>query len=417
MTNAPELPKPRAERLASLDALRGFDIFLLLLVDYIVESYRSGPFATYEGKYDSWLPFLNQFRHTGWGGFSLCDLIMPLFLFMAGVAIPFALAKYIGPNKTRKNGALWFRIIRRVVVLWIFGMCVQGNLLDLVPCEFKPYSNTLQTIAAGYFFTCLTYLYLPRWSRYVLFVLLLVAYWAGCTWITFESQYGTFGGGSFAHPGNLPYGIDATILGRWMHYATIEDGQTVLAPWYPYAWIYPTMNFTATTLSGMFAGELLFNTREKIKSQDESKSRSLLQWQAFFLIAITGVVFLVLGKLWDNVPEGSVAYCPVIKQLWTSSMVLWSSGLSLLLLAFFYLIYDMFKLRILKTFFIVFGANAIAAYMLVHIFHFDQIANCLTHGLEQYVGAWQSVIDNVVGAVIVWFMLWDCWKRDKILRV
>lgn len=417
MTNLPELPKPRAERLTSLDALRGFNIFLLFLVDYIVESYRSGPFASYEGKRDSWLPFLDQFRHTSWGGFSLCDLIMPLFLFMAGVAIPFALAKYIGPAGEKKNRALWIRMLRRVAVLWIFGICVQGNLLDLVPSEFKPYSNTLQAIATGYFFACLAYLYLPCWSRYVLFVLLLAGYWAGCAWITLETSHGTFGGGSFAQGTNLPYGVDVVVLGRWMHYATVENGQVVFAPGYHYSWIYSSLTFVATTLSGMFAGELLFKTREKMKAQEDGKGGLKLQLTAFVVIAAFGALLLYLGKLWDGVPEGTVAYCPIIKQLWTSSMVLYSSGLCLLLLAFFYLIYDICKLPVLKTFFIVLGANAIAAYMLVHIFHFNEIAHCLTYGLEKYIGVWQRVVDSVVGVAIVWLMLWDCWKRGKILRV
>ena len=62
---------------------------------------------------------------------------MPLFLFMAGIALPFSLAKYDTSAKT------YLRIFRRVALLWILGMVVQGKLLSLDPHKIALYSNLI----------------------------------------------------------------------------------------------------------------------------------------------------------------------------------------------------------------------------------------------------------------------------------
>lgn len=406
-----QVPKPRAERLVSLDALRGFDIFLLLMLSVM------GAFHSLEFTHDSelWQKILRQFEHVPWEGFTLCDLAMPLFVFMSGAAIPFALARYLNGEK-RDWGGLWLRIVRRVVVLWIFGMAVQGNLLSLKVENFKLFSNTLQSIAVGYFFSCLAYLYLPKAAQRGLFVALLLAFWAACKWIA----VGDCGGGSYEQGTNLAYWVDQHVLGRWMDAASVgEDGVVNFNPGYQYTWILSSLTFVATALSGMFAGDLLYTTREKMKTMipGDVKGKRFVQWQAVALLTISGAVCLVLARFWNAQPQGSFAYCPIIKHIWTSSMVLHSSGISLLLLAGFYLVFDLWKLPGLKTFFVVFGTNAIAAYMLSHIWRFNEIADRLLHGLQQYVGDWYGVVSQVGGIIIIWLILWDFWRRGKFLRV
>ncbi len=75
------------------------------------------------------------------------DLVMPLFLFMVGAAMPFSFDKYIHGND---KSAIYKKIARRFVILFILGMVVQGNLLSLDLKEIRIYTNTLQAIAVGY---------------------------------------------------------------------------------------------------------------------------------------------------------------------------------------------------------------------------------------------------------------------------
>ena len=96
------------ERLASLDILRGADMFLLLALGPVVRSIcKLYPDGT------AWLA--HQFRHVSWEGFVLWDLIMPLFLFMSGITIPFSMAKY--RSGLRPDGAFYRELLRRFCLL------------------------------------------------------------------------------------------------------------------------------------------------------------------------------------------------------------------------------------------------------------------------------------------------------------
>ena len=404
-SSAPQ-PKPR---LTSLDALRGFDVLLLLVLG-LAHAFRRGPMSEFTTNLDFWNKALDQFDHVSWEGFSLCDLAMPLFLFMAGVAIPFSLARYLRREQGASYGRAWLRITRRVIVLWIFGMIVQGNLLSLSPERFKIFSNTLQAIAVGYFFSCIVYLYLPKATHLLIFVLLLLAFWACNKYIAFNG----YGGGSYDPNGNLAYGIDLTVFGRFRDGVSIsETGEVEIHEWYTYTWLLSSLTFVATTLSGMIAGETLYRTREKLAETSSSRA----QWLAFALILVFGAVCLALGWVWGKAPESFYGYCPIVKHIWTPTMTLWSSGLSLVLLALFYLVYDIAKCPVLRLFFVVFGSNALAAYMLSHVLHFTQIADWLLYGTSQFVGIWYDTLLEFAALALIWLILFDLWRYRRYFRV
>ena len=134
-----------SKRLISLDWLRGADMVLLTLI---------GPIMW--GVHKTWqLPagLMRQFTHE-WGSLYLWDLIMPLFIFICGAAVPLSLTKRLGPDG-KSNLAYWKHVCGRVAMLWFFGLIVQGNLLQLDLKTLYPYSNTLQAIATGYFIAAL----------------------------------------------------------------------------------------------------------------------------------------------------------------------------------------------------------------------------------------------------------------------
>ena len=112
------------QRLESLDVLRGFDLFMLVGLEVALHHLSS---AVNTPTFDS---FMWCFSHVEWEGFSPWDLVMPLFMFMSGITIPFALSRY---KDAQDRSLVYKRIFKRVVLLWIFGMMCQGNLLALNP--------------------------------------------------------------------------------------------------------------------------------------------------------------------------------------------------------------------------------------------------------------------------------------------
>ena len=135
------MKQPIRQRLESLDALRGLDLFFLVALGPLLRTLvRAIDSPHLDGV--NWC-----LRHVDWIGFSPWDLIMPLFLFMSGISIPFALSRFKGEADKSK---LIYRLCKRVLLLWIFGMMCQGNLLSFDPDHLYLYTNTLQSIATGY---------------------------------------------------------------------------------------------------------------------------------------------------------------------------------------------------------------------------------------------------------------------------
>src|SRR5215211_1916698 len=150
---APVVAAPTT-RILSLDALRGFDMFWIIGGDKLALALlglipaSSAPWVE---------PAKLQFKHVDWEGFHFYDLIMPLFLFVVGAAMPFSFARRaeLGHSKSR----MMFKLLSRTVILFILGMAVQGHLLDFNLDTLHPFSNTLQSIAVGYFFSGLCMLF------------------------------------------------------------------------------------------------------------------------------------------------------------------------------------------------------------------------------------------------------------------
>src|SRR5271168_3203576 len=98
------LPAPESQRLMSLDALRGFDMFWILGADSLVH-------ALHEMSPNAPTQFLaNQLDHAEWQGFHFYDLIFPLFVFMMGVSTVFSLTKIL---ENEGRSAAVKRVLRR----------------------------------------------------------------------------------------------------------------------------------------------------------------------------------------------------------------------------------------------------------------------------------------------------------------
>ena len=321
-----------SKRLESLDVLRGFDLFCLtILCPFLHAFHRTGDYA--------WIaPVMRQFDHVAWEGFAFWDLVMPLFMFMAGVSIPFAFSKYLKSGEG--YGRIYLRILRRVVVLWVLGMLCQGNLLSLRMDHLKLFSNTLQSIAVGYLISAVLFLHLKTKMQVAVSACLLIVYWAVMTFVSVDG----YGGGNYTASGNLAEWIDRAVLGRWRDGASVDEmGAVVFPAWYNYTWILSSLNFGVTVMTGVFAGQIL-----KLKSSE------MLKMKRLFLI---GAAMVAAGWLWHW-------EMPVIKRIWTSSMVLVSSGYCFLLMGLFYYMIDYRGWKRGWGWLKVIGMNSIVAYLL-----------------------------------------------------
>jgi predicted acyltransferase len=362
------------ERLVSLDALRGFDMFWIIGGWAIMSGLGKGLNSPWFNRH-----VMPQIDHMRWEGFVAWDLIMPLFLFVVGVAMPFSFAKRLehGESKTR----LYVHILYRVAILWVLGMIAQGRLLEYDLSKLQLYSNTLQAIAAGYLVASLLMLNLRLQWQFVVTGVLLLLYWGLLALVPVPGH----GEEHFTEQGNLAIYIDRLILGHF------QDGTNP-----PYTWILSSMTFAASVMAGAFAGQLLRSNRSQVSK--------------VLILAGSGVACIFVGWAWGQV-------FPIIKHIWTSSMVLFAAGWSLLLLALFYLVIDMLRLRFLAFFFVVIGMNAIAVYMAAHVFDFRHLGDIFVGATAKWAGNWHEFIRAAAAFAILWLILFYMYRKRTFIKV
>ena len=362
------------ERLMSLDALRGFDMFWIIGGYEIVRGLGKGLHSEWLNRY-----IMPQIEHTPWAGFTAWDLIMPLFLFVVGAAMPFSFARRL--ERSESKGRIYVHVLYRVVILWVLGMIAQGHLLEYELPKFHLYSNTLQTIAAGYLISSILLLNLRLRWQYVVTAALLLLYWGLLMLVPVPGQ----GADHLGQQDNLAIYLDRLILGPF------QDGTNP-----PYTWILSSMAFGAMVMMGAFAGQLL--------RSDLGKARKVL------ILLGAGVACVVVGWGWGYI-------FPIIKHLFTSSMVLFAGGWSLLLLGLFYLVIDVLRLRRWSLFFVVIGMNAIAVYMATHVFDFRVLGDIFVRGLSKWTGDWHDFIRAVAGFAILWLILFYMYRKRTFIKI
>lgn len=368
------------ERLNSLDILRGFDLFLLVGIQPILWRLCQNP-KTNIGEI-----LKTQLDHAVWQGFNCWDIVMPLFLFMSGITIPFAFSKY--HNKTqKKDSQLWLKIIKRFFLLFLLGWIVQGNLLAFDIQRFRIFSNTLQAIAMGYLVATIAYLYLkPHWQ------ILLATSFVFIYWIIFA----TIGNNDYSPLGNIAYQIDNATLGRFKDGVIWNNGQWAFDQNYTYTWILSSLNFCVTVMLGTFAGILL-----KTTCSQTHKLRSLI---------VIGCTLIIIGLLL-NITH------PIIKRLWTSSMTLFSGGICFLLMAIFYYVIDIKKWDRPFNWLKIYGMNSIVAYVLYETINFRSIGQSLFYGTEQFLGEFYPALIETTQVGIIFGILFLLYKNNIFIKI
>ena len=308
------------DRLFSLDLLRGLDMFFLAAVGVVMQE------AFKVWQCPAWL--VDQFRHP-WVGFSAWDIIMPLFIFICGAAMPFALVRRLKEGA----GPFWRHVLKRVAILWVLGMVVQGGLLSFDPKEFSPYCNTLQSIACGYLVTAAVMTIPSVATRAAIPVLLTVVYGLIVHFC-----------GDYSKTGNITCIVDLAIFKT-----ILPEGSNqvrYITEW-GYTWFLPSMMFAVITLCGYFSAEIL--------------RAAITPWRKVGWLALFGSLSLALGRV-------LVPWVPLIKHFFTVSFTLQAIGWSILLLCVLYVLTDILKFRRGLGIFILFGQTALTAYICEGVF-------------------------------------------------
>jgi predicted acyltransferase len=350
--SAPKLP----QRLTSVDALRGFDMFWIIGADslvYALHRLSENPITNFLGV---------QLEHCDWAGFHFYDLIFPLFVFIMGVSVVFSLSKTI-EQKGRTEAVK--RIFRRTILLFIVALIYSGG--ERSPWPDIRLLGVLNRIALCYFFGGLAFCFLKPRAMVGLAVALLVGYWAIMTFVPIRdirmAHYKQEGHELVANdvdkimqdtgvkdPAKIFYNTTNWVTAKYdMGYNVANHldfkylgGRKYDTYWDPEG-LLSTMPAVVTCLLGIFAGLLLKSANYCDK------------WKVIYLISL-GAAGVILGFLWG-------LQFPVVKKIWTSSFVLVAGGFSAILLGVFYQVVDVWKYQKWCQPFIWMGMNSITIYL------------------------------------------------------
>ena len=296
-------------RLISLDAMRGFTIAGMIIVN--------DP--------GSWNHVYAPLLHADWNGITPTDFIYPFFLYIVGVSIALAYQKRLDKNADKK--ALVKKIFIRSLKIFALGI-----FLWLWPdFDFTSlrWAGVLQRIALVFLPCGILFLYTNWRQQLGIGAGILVVYWIIMAYLP------------------VP-GIGAPDLSvpekNWAHFIDnkLLPGVLWQKTWDPEG-ILSTFPAIVTGITGMLTGHIILNVKDDFKK---------LSW-----IFFTGWGMMVVGGIWNW-------FFPINKPIWTSSYVMYTSGLAAMNLGAFMLIVDIMGIKKWTKLGLVYGANSIASYVL-----------------------------------------------------
>jgi heparan-alpha-glucosaminide N-acetyltransferase len=397
--NSEPVSPPSTGRVGSIDAYRGFVMFLMM-----AEVLALGRVAKALPESKLWQFLAYHQTHVDWRGCSLHDLIQPSFSFLVGVALPFSLA-----SRQRRGEPLWFSLAHaawRAAILVLLGIFLRSVGRSGTNFTFE---DTLTQIGLGYFPLFVIALSKPK-LHWVALLVILVGYW------------GVFA--LFPLPGaDFDYAASG-VAADWRHNSTGFEAhwnKNTNAAWAFDRWFlnlfprqepflnngggYATLSFVptlATMLLGLIAGGWLRN---------EPQASRKLAW-----MVAASMTCLALGYAADR-----FGVCPNVKRIWTPSWVLFSGGWCFLLLAAFYLVIDVAGLAAWSYPLRVVGANSIASYLIAHLFDDFIRSSFRTHLGHQVFRLFGEAYEPLVaGAAVLaayWLILWWMYRRRIFLRI
>lgn len=370
------MTKQATNRLHSLDALRGFDMFWIaggaMMFHALAKSTDAG-----------WIDWIStQCHHVEWNGFRFYDMVFPLFLFIAGVSFPFSLASRKSKGHTRAQ--IYRHVIQRGVVLVLLGVVYNGFFrFDFDNLRI---ASVLGRIGLGWMFGALIVMNTRIFWQTIWLLAILLGYYAMMMLIPVPG----YGAGDLSMEGNLASYIDRMILPGKL-YLGIHDPEG----------LFSTIPAIGTALLGMLTGQLLIIKKNKLGD-----------FQKLGIMTVAGISLVLLAILWN-------LSFPINKNLWTSSFVFLTGGLSLLFLSLFYLVTDIWKIRGWSFIFVIIGLNPITIYLAQSgMIDFWSTAQYFFGGLigklpEVSQGFWNAVVYFLVS----WLFLYFLYRKKIFFRV
>ena len=361
-------------RLASIDALRGFDMLMIA---------GGGQFiALLGGK--TGIPFVDavaaQFEHPAWNGFTFYDFIFPLFLFLAGTSLAFSvtggLAKGIPPSVIRN------KVFKRMLILTALGILDKNAPMDIFDPAHIRYGSVLGRIGLATFVSAVLYMKFSTNQRLYIAAGVLAVYYL----ILMSVPVPGFGAGDLSFEGNLVGWIDRNFMPGILKQGTYDE--LALLTQFP---------AICLTLFGTVAGDILLK-----QYTSNVKLGTLLTF---------GSAGITIGVLWNFV-------FPVNKHLWSSSFIMLTSGMAFAILALFYWIIDVKGYQKWAFFFRIIGLNSLVIYLAVRFVDFNGSSRLLFAGIYKHAPEnWHEVYNALGGFVLVWLFLYFLYRHKIFVKV
>jgi predicted acyltransferase len=356
-----------SNRYLSLDVFRGFIMFLLLaefagIFDTLIDEENPLP----------WLAaFSHQFHHHPWHGLYFWDLIQPFFMFMVGLAIPFAV------NHRKANGASDREIAKHALQRSFWLLFLGWSLYCIGPGKivFK-FQNVLAQLSLTYFIAFLIKDFNRNMQLIISIFLLIGTEFLYRYWPIDGFTESFSPGKNFGTWLDLQYG-GADMGGNWVSFNAI-----------------PT---AAHTIWGMMAGYWLL--------QNEPKGPIL---KNHLPLILTGIFFLLIGYVGD-------AFTPIIKRISTTTFVFVSGGYSLLFLVLFEWLVHVLPWNKVFSLWQYISLNSLFIYLFAHIGGGDLIQSCLlpfSNALFHWSDSWFNELVLQLFVLVV-FVLLCKWMNDR----
>lgn len=374
---------PGEGRLLSLDALRGFDMFWITGGGslMIVLSKLSGV---------GWMETLaKQMKHIPWEGFHLWDLIFPLFMFIAGIAIPLSVKLKLIRNVSKKD--LFLKVFKRMIILILLGFLYNGLFRD--GFANARYASVLAQIGIAYFFASVIFIFSKSVKTRLFWI---VGILVGVAFLQLFVPVPGIGAGIFTPEGCINGYIDRLLLPGRLAYGPegmLPSGNGV----YDALGLLCIVSAIGITLMGTIAGNIL-------------QQETLTAYRKTAMLAVTGVALIIAALIFSP-------FYPIIKNCWTTTYNLLAGGISFLLFALFYLVIDVWGYQKWSFYFRVIGMNSIFVYLLIAIAPVRNITDYFIGWIIKPMGEMGELISGIGYLAGVWLLLWFMYRKNIFIKV
>ncbi len=379
MKNQPT--KFTGKRLASLDALRGLNMFWIIGGEKIADAFARLNFPLSR-------ILAAQLNHTKWIGFTFYDLIYPMFIFVTGVSIAYSIENHMKRGQGRAQ--ILLRILRRTFLLFLCGLYLSNSGLSLQGWLTNVrLMGILQRIALCYCGAATLTLFVRKRHQVFIAVMILLGYWLI---LKFGAVPGYGAGVWYPPEANFANYFDKLFLPGRKYYGT-WDVEGLLS----------TFPALVSCQIGVFAGFWLKKDWRKTGFSSQGAS-----FKTAFL-GLTGLLMLGAGLLWGLV-------LPISKLIWTSSFTLVTGGLSTIVLALFYWLIDVRGFQKWAFPFIVIGLNSIFIYLAVNAVPWNKVFEGLFGWNSRALGQWGGLFSSLVTFFIGWVLLYWMYRKKIFIR-